>query len=97
MDIEEFIGSALQQITNSVNKNKDLAGFEFRVYQGIEFDLAVTTTSEDIDKSGKSLTGNIKVVSGDTSSNKVKSEKNEAISRIRFTVRYQDRSTGDWN
>jgi len=89
MNIEEFVGSALEQIASSTN-DKNMEGHTFMVSpSGIDFDLAVITTNEKDGSSDKSVKGNIKIAGGGFSSSSRTAEKHEIVSRIKFTVHHR--------
>lgn len=90
MNIEQFVKTTLTEISEGVKVNFTDGKKEKRFYlagTGVDFDLAVSVSKDDKNKTENSGGGNIKVIQAETSSSKSSSEKNEKISRVKFTVK----------
>jgi hypothetical protein len=87
MDVEQFIKDSLTQITNGV-KNAKSGDYELQLNSnnGIDFDLAVTTVSDET--SSKDLKGGlrIKVVGAEAGKAMTSTHSREVTSRIKFNV-----------
>lgn len=90
MNIEQFVKTTLIEISEGVKVNFTDGKKEKRFYlagAGVDFDLAVSVSTNDTEESKTSGGGNIKVVQAETSKSKTSAEKNESVSRVKFTVK----------
>ena len=87
MDIKQFITQTLTQTASSVQESDtDDIKFILDESTGIEFDLAVTASHDTSSKTSKEAKANVKVVSGDYTTESATSEIHHSISRVKFTI-----------
>ena len=94
MDVEQFVGDTLKQISAAVtNSDKTTYDFELKPAEGIRFSLAVSTSNTSGTEKGAGGGVRVKVLSGELNKKSTSSDVHETTSRIEFTVRAYKNST----
>ena len=94
MDIEDFVKSTLEQITQAVSKNDSGGNFKYHVdfKEGIAFDLAVTVSENNKKESGVGGGAKISIVNVNGGKGSSSEQAKETSSRIKFKVNTIDTS-----
>lgn len=87
MDVEQFVKDVLIQVTTAINTSgKSSVDFRLHPSEGIDFDLAVATTSGESSNKGAAGGIKIKVIGVEAGKNTITQASHEAPSRIKFNV-----------
>lgn len=97
MEIGSFIETTLKEIAKGVNaaSSESLGQSKYRLsHTGVDFDLAVSISTENKKGSEKGVGGKIKVVGLEYDFTKSETRKNECVSRVKFNVEFAEQNEG---
>lgn len=86
MDIKNFIEDTISQIMAGIESKNEKAEDKFRLVKGVNFDLAVTVSTNSTEEKSVNGGGRIKIASIDTKKGVNTSESNTVVSRVNFTI-----------
>lgn len=89
MDIEEFVADAIGQIERGLNKVSSVSKeriYRFNATEGINFDLAVTHTTNKSGSAGAGVKSGIKIIDFEVGGKGSMSVGQEVAQRIQFRV-----------